>query len=118
MFLYKPKTEEQTDILIETYQMIIDRPGRGLFHLLFVHDHYRLYFITNHTDNMLWQKILRWADGIEIDNMNRIGKMIMYALVVGLFSYYTMCWPVYAFKVLINYKSIRNEAPLNLLKLG
>ncbi len=117
MFLYAPRTEEQTDNLIAMYQTIIDEPSRGLFHLLFV-GHYRFYFITQHKNKPWWQKLLKWAHTIEIDKMNTLGKTVMYTIIVGIFSYYGLCWLTYTFKVIVNYKRIRDEAPLNLLKLG
>ena len=118
MFLYAPRTDKQTENLISQYQEIIDYPWLGLFSLLFTHYHYRFYFITQHQDNATWQGILKWADGFEIDKVNTIGKMVLTTFIGILFTYYALLWLPYTFKVIVNYKKIRDEAPLNLLKLG
>ena len=61
-------------------------------------------------------KTLEWTD--EITEETRLGKAVIYTMIGGLFTYYGSCWLSYAFRVLINYREIRDEAPLNIIKLG
>lgn len=116
MFLYKPETDEQKEGLILMYQMIIDNSINGFINLLFANAHYRYYFIDQHKNNHIWNKILGWSDDITINS--RMDKILLFTLVFSVFSYFALCWIFYALKIMINYKKIKYEAPLNLLKLA
>ena len=116
MFLYTPKTDEQREDLILMYQLIIDHPKNGLVDLLFSKYHYRYHFIEYHENNRIWKWILEWT--YEMEYHTRKDRMIIFTTVFCVFSYYGLHWCLYAFKLFVNYKKIRYEAPLNLLKLG
>lgn len=117
MFLYKPETDEQKEGLILVYQLIIDNSINGFINLLFSDSHYRYYFVDQHQNNHTWNKLLRWSDDLDIAKFMP-GRVLLFTLVFSVFSYFAFCWVFYALKIMINYKKIRREAPLNLLKLG
>ncbi len=117
MFLYDPKTNEQKEGLILVYQMIIDKPSNGFINLLLSNDHFRWHFISRHEEQPWWQWFLNWSDDPRITD-TRTGRMLIFGVALSAFTYFGMCWAYYALRLLINFKKIRHEAPLNLLKLG
>ncbi len=117
MFLYEPKTDEQIQNLILVYQNIINNHAMGLIKLLFSFYHYRYYFIQKHKENKTWHRILVWADNFDL-SQNWIDKILICTIAFFLFSYFGIIWISYIFKILVNYKKIIQEAPINLLELG
>ncbi len=116
MFLYNPQTDDQKEDLILAYQTIIDHPIAGIINLITSGYHYRYYFITRHTKNKIWNAVLNWTDTFEFETSLR--GILLYIIVFAVYSYYALCWIPWMLRILINFKKIRQEAPLNLLELG
>ncbi len=116
MFLYTPKTDEQKENLILVYQTIINNPVTGFVNLLTSGYHFRYHFIGRHKKKKAWTAVLNWCDNFEGET--RGDMVIIYIMIFMLYSYYALCWIPWMLRIFINYKKIRQEAPINLLELG
>ncbi len=124
MFLYEPRTDEQKLNLLKIYRIMIDNPVVGFITLLMSGYHYRFYFVTKHLKNKTWQTALksierhRGLDTMDKVNVLKTDFLIVLICIFGLFSYYYLYWIVWMLRISVNYKKIRQEAPINLLELS
>lgn len=115
MILYElDYREEEVEGL---YKMLIDQPAIiSFFKLLFsITTHYKYYF----QDNWIEYNVFAWADRVVPTEEGLIKTSVGACLVLIVYIWFMIIWAVFWTTIVMkNYRTLRNEAPIKLLKLG